>query len=121
MLGKQLSKYVGLSLGAYGVVFLSIYVLTDLFGLNPSASFFITYFFTYIWCFFAQSSIFSVERSRKNAIKFVLHILVFFGFSNVVFNLLLGREVQYLLATGLTILIVFPLRFLSSKYLVFND
>jgi len=118
---EEFSKYAIISLIGYPIIFIILYILVDVFGINKSIAFFITYTISYIIIYFVQLKlIFKKSHSFKKSIKFLIHIGVFFLLVNLIFNGLIIIKIQYLIATALTIVILFPIRFLSYKFFVYR-
>jgi len=114
-------KYALVSFFSYGFVFLGLFVFIDLLKINKSVSFFIVYLLAYAMLYFVQLKyLFQQEHDHGKLVKFLLHIGFFFVCNNLLFNLLVWIGFHYILATVINIAILFPLRYLSSKLLVFT-
>lgn len=116
---KELLLYGIASLIIYLFVFAAIYILVDILRCNASISFFIVYLFAYPLAYSIQLVIFKKKRNFKNTFRFILHLMIFFALSNILFNFFYYFNSQHFKSTFLTILFVFPLRYFSSKYFVF--
>lgn len=107
------------SVGMYALVFLFLGFFVEVTKLSPGLSFLITYTLLYPLTFLVQLKIFKSRFERKQMIRFGLHIAIFYVLSNVIYNLILMLEWHYMLVACVTVGIIFPLRFLSSKLFVF--
>ncbi|GEM_PF-1674850 len=117
----QFIKYVLVSIFSYCYVFIGLYVLIDVFRVNKSLSFFIVYLIAYAMLYFIQLKyLFKQKHEHQKLVKFLLHIGFFFICNNLLFNLLIWIGLHYFIATAANILLLFPLRYLSSKFIVFK-
>jgi putative flippase GtrA len=115
-------KYVLISIISYAFVFAGLFVLIDFLKLNKSISFFIVYLLAYAMMYFVQLKyLFQQEHKHEKLIKFIIHIGIFFVCNNLLFNLLIWLGFHYLIATSVNILFLFPLRYVSSKFIVFKN
>lgn len=118
---EHLIRYLLISLVGYAYVFINLYILIDHFKINKSIAFLITYSVWYLFLYFIQLKLlFKSSHKRIKLIKFCFFLGVFYLFSNFTYNLGLYLELNYMVATTLTILILMPLRFIISKYYVFK-
>lgn len=118
---KQISKYISISVLGYGYVFLSLYVMITIFELNKTISFLIVYGVLYFFLYFIQLKIlFKTESNTTKIIKFCLSLILFYIISNILFYFFTEIGFNYLIATFITITIIFPLRFVVSKYYVYK-
>ena len=118
---KQFINYILASVAGYVLVFASLYFCVEILSLDPRVSFFVTYLWIYVLSFFMQRAIFSSEEYKKAVPRFIGHILFFLLIGNSLFNLLYYLGLNYIESTIGVIVLIFPFRFLSSKYLVFRD
>jgi len=121
-LQKQILKYVGLSLIIYAGIITALYILVDVGNLNKVYSYVIIYALAYLIDYLINLKyIFLVKNSLKVFIKYSLHILFFYFLNIYLYKVLLGYGVHYLIATWMLIFVLFPLRFLSYKFLVYRE
>lgn len=118
---KEVISYVSASTVLYILLFSGLFILIDILNVNASISFFIIYALVYPLSYICQKLIFKNIISSNSVIKFILHILVFMFLSNITFNILLFLHLHYFLCSFITIAILFPMRFISSKYIVFRN
>lgn len=117
----QMFNYILASLITYGVVFLLLYFFVEIINLSYQKSYLLAYSFNYSFLYYVQKKyIFKTRHSKAKLIKFVLNIIVFFALSFLCYNFLLANDINYILSNFLTIILIFPLRFLSSKFIVFK-
>lgn len=118
---SEFTKYIFASALVYVILFTLLYLLIDLLQFNKSLGFFIAYLIAYPIAYLMQLYIFQKSKKKENVIRFIFHIAFFFLLSNLSFNLLIYLKIHHFLATIITIFITFPLRFLSSKLIVFRN
>ena len=120
--GKYFLGYGVIAAITYSVLFTVIYVLADKFEINSQIAFGIAYLIGYTMSYTLQSNyLFKSGHSTKILIKYFSQICVFFVAGNLIFFLFESVfRVHYSVATILTILLLFPLRFLYSKKIVFK-
>lgn len=120
-LSEQIVRYIGISIFSYGFVFISLYILVDVFQVDESLSFLLVYGVAYLLLYSIQLKfLFKTSHEKRKLIKFILSLLLFYIISNLLYNLFLYVNVNYLISTALTIVILAPLRFLTSKYYVYK-
>lgn len=118
----QIKRYVLISLLSYLYVFGMLYLLVDTWNFNKTISFLIVYGFIYLFLYAIQLKyLFQTQHKSKKLIKFIFSILFFYILSNLFFNLFLYLQVNYLLATVLTIALLFPVRFLVLRNIVYRS
>ncbi|MBB5269156.1 putative flippase GtrA [Algibacter amylolyticus] len=118
---KQLIKYIGISIIGYCFVFLSLYLLVDRLNVDKSISFMIVYGVAYVLLYSVQLKfLFNKAHNKYNLIRFCFSIFSFYILANIFYNIGIYLEINYLISTILTVIILMPLRFLVSKFLVFK-
>lgn len=118
---KQLIKYINISIIGYGFVFVSLYVLVDLLKVNKSISFMIVYGVSYILLYSVQLKyLFNTTHNKYKLIRFCISIISFYALANLLFNIGVYLKINYLISTVLTVILLMPLRFLVSKFIVFK-
>jgi hypothetical protein len=117
----EITKYAFLSLVGYGFVFLFLYIFIDIFQFNTSYSFLIVYGTWYLMLYSLQLRfLFNTTHSKKRFLKFCIYLVVFYITANVLFNLGIYFKLNYLIATLITVMVLMPLRFLTTKYFVYK-
>ena len=118
---KQLIKYVNISIVGYGFVFISLYILVDFFKINKSISFMIVYGVSYILLYSVQLKyLFNTTHNKYKLIRFCISIISFYVLANLLYNIGVYLKINYLLSTVITVVMLMPLRFLVSKFVVFK-
>lgn len=118
---REIFKYAFLSLVGYGFVFLFLYILIDVIQFNTTYSFLIVYGSWYLMLYSLQLRfLFNTTHSKKRFLKFCIYLIVFYITANILFNLGIYFNLNYLIATLITILVLMPLRFLTTKYYVYK-
>ena len=118
---SQILKYIIISLWGYGFVFISLYVLVDLFKFNKSIAFMIVYGVSYLMLYTIQLKLlFKTTHSKAKLFKFCLGLIFFYVLANVFYNTFNYFEINYLISTFITILILTPLRFIISKFFIYK-
>jgi putative flippase GtrA len=81
----------------------------------------VIYAIWYLLLYFIQLKLlFKTNHKKNNLIKFCVFLLVFYLLANLLYNIGIYLKLDYILATVITILILMPLRFIVSKYYVYN-
>lgn len=118
---KLFRKYVALSLIGYGGIFLGLFVLVDLLKINKSLSFFIIYGLTYLYLYIIQLKfLFKSKHDFTKLLRFYGSLIFFYVLANIIFNAGLEINLNYLVSSALTIIILMPFRFVVSKFFVFK-
>lgn len=120
-LSTQIIRYICISIFSYGFIFISLYILVDIFQVNESLSFMLIYGVVYLLLYSIQLKfLFKTSHQKRRLVKFILSLLTFYIISNLLYNLFLYTNINYLISTALTVMILAPLRFLTSKYYVYK-
>lgn len=115
-------RYILISLISYGFVFSGLIILIKYLNLDKSLAFLIVYGVNYIFLYAVQLKyLFKSRHNFSKLIRFIVFIGTFYLIANVLYNIILGFEVSYLIATLLTVLILMPLRIITSKFYVFKN
>lgn len=118
---RDSAAYVAVSLAAYALVFSLMFVFVDVAGLGKSLAFFITYAIAYVFDYVSNLRVvFRREHSRERLVKYVVYLAVFFGLANGLFYVVSLLHLHYLLETFITLATLFPLRFLTLRFVVFR-
>ena len=118
----QISKYLGVSLLMYVLIFLVMYITVDIIGISEINAYVITYVIAYVADYLINLRyLFYSDHSRLRVLKYLIHILFFLAIGSVIFKLLLLTNMHYLIATIMSAVALFPFRFLAHKFLVFRD
>lgn len=117
----EIVKYVLLSIGGYVYVVVCLYVFVDWLGFNESISYMGIYFFAYLFDYYLTLRlIFHKEHKTLVLIKYIVYLGVFFALNNLLFNGFLWLDMHYVVASVAVIAILFPLRFIAVKFVVFK-
>jgi putative flippase GtrA len=129
LLSKSLSgllrdsvAYIAVSVVGYGMIFGLMFLFVDVVGLERSFAFFMTYLFAYVFDYISNLMVvFRKGNSHQRLFCYLIYLIFFFFVGNVVFYAVVYFvKSHYLLETLLTMLILFPLRFFTLRYLVFR-
>lgn len=119
---NQLIRYVLISCIGYTFVFSGLYLLIDVMHIHKSIAFMIIYGLSYLLLYILQLQfLFKTKHTRDKLIRFCISILAFYMLANLLFNIGVYLDLNYLIATVLTIGILFPIRFIVSKFVVFKS
>lgn len=119
---KLFIKYVLISLISYGFVFSGLILLVDVFNVNKTKAFIIVYAVNYIFLYVVQLRyLFNIEHHIRKLTRFVGFILFFYLLANIIYNIGLKLNINYLLSSALTIVILMPFRLIASKKFVFKS
>ncbi len=118
---KQVLRYGLVSVGGYLTVILLMYFCVNFFHIPKTGAFVLVYALVYVAQYFVNLRyLFGGVHAWSKVVKFVVHIFVFLIVGVWIFNVLIEWRVSYLLAAPLATITLFPLRFLSFKFLVFK-
>lgn len=118
----QLKRYVLISLFSYIYIFGMLYLLVDIWKFNKTLAFLLVYGFAYLFLYTVQLKyLFKTQHKNKKLVKFVVTILFFYIISNLLYNLFLFLNINYLIATVFTIALLFPIRFLVLRNIVYRS
>ncbi|WP_431158436.1 GtrA family protein [Winogradskyella poriferorum] len=110
-----------ISLIGYCFVFSGLFLFVDVLNINQSLAFMIIYGLSYMLLYFLQLKVlFQTQHTKGKLIKFLLSIFVFYVLANLLFNIGVYLNLNYLIATVLTIGLLFPIRFMVSKFIIFK-
>lgn len=119
---KLVFRYILISIFGYSFIFGGLYILVDWFEVNKTVSFVIIYGLNYIFLYSIQLTLlFKTKHSSKKLIRYISSILLFYLCANLLYNFGLKLNLEYMLSSILTVVLLMPLRFLVSKLLVFRD
>ena len=119
---KLAIKYILLSLVSYSFVFVGIIFLVEFSGISETMSFIIIYAINYLFLYIAQNKyLFKTKHDPNKLIRFIIYLVVFYILTIILFNTGTKLGLQYLITTALTIIILFPLRLLILKKVVYKD
>ena len=119
---KLAVKYILLSLLSYGFVFAGIIFLVEVLNISKNISFAIIYAINYLCLYTTQNKyLFKTKHNSSKLIRFIIYLVIFYLLAIFLFTIGTKIGLQYLLATGTTIIILFPLRLLILKKVVYKN
>lgn len=117
----QILKYLGVSIAMYASIFFGMYIAVDIVGISEMQAYVITYAFAYVVDYLINLRyLFYRDHSWLTVIKYISHILFFWGCGVIIFKILITIHIHYLVATLLTAIALFPLRYLAHRLIVFK-
>ena len=118
------SKYTTASVVSFVSIFALMFIFVDILKIGLRVSYFIIYIFAYIADYLINLKIiFLKTHNMKTVKKYLLQLPIFFVLRNVLFNfftLFAFFKVNYILSTILVVAILFPLRFLVQKNIIYK-
>lgn len=118
---SQIIRYTYISIWGYAFVFVSLYLMVQVLKINESVSFMIVYGISYLILYSLQLKyLFKTKHDNSKLFRFCFSLLFFYALANLIYNICIHYQVNYLISTSLTIIILFPLRFIISKYFVYK-
>lgn len=116
-----LIKYFSVSIAVYLLILGGMYWLVDWLKLGKIESYLIVYLCAYVTEYVVTLKfVFHSNHQSLKVFKFIVHTSISIILGTFFYDGLLGINVNYLLATFLTALILLPLRFFSNKYFVYR-
>lgn len=117
----QTFRYIFVSISAYLLVLALMFFFVDIFGLNSSLAFFITYALAYVFDYISSLRfVYNKKHNTKKLVIYVCYLLTFFLIGNAVYFFLKELGFNYIIQTFLAMVLVFPLRYRALKYIVFK-
>lgn len=119
---KLVFKYILLSLLSYGFVFGGIILLIEIFNISEIISFITIYTINYLLLYTLQNKyLFKTRHNNSKLIRFIIYLVVFYFVAIILYDTGINFGFHYLVSTALTIIILFPLRLLVLKKIVYKD
>lgn len=106
----------------YGIVFLSMILFVEFVGLGNRLSFLISYMIAYVFDYFANLNVlFYKNHSNSRLFLYFFYIIFVAAIGNILFLMLESAlNFNYIILTFFTMVILFPLRFVILKYVVYR-
>lgn len=118
---EEIIRYVVISILSYAYIFVSLFLMVNFLKINETISFMTVYGIAYLLLYSVQLKyLFKKEHNKHKLIRFCLTLLFFYGLANLIYNICIYNNVNYLISTILTIVLLFPLRFIVYKYFVYK-
>ncbi len=115
-------RYIFISLLSYGFVFSGLILLVNFLKVNKTKAFIIVYGINYIFLYIVQLRyLFKTNHNTYKLIRFISFILFFYLCANFMYNVGLNLNLNYLVSTAFTIIILMPFRIIVSKLFVFKN
>lgn len=64
--------------------------------------------------------LFKTSHKKDKLIKFFINLIIFYLIANLLYNIGIYLKLDYMFSTAITVLILMPVRFIVSKYYVYN-
>jgi len=117
-----LSKYLLISVIGYKFIFISLYILIDVFHINKLLSFIIVYGITYLLLYGVQLNLLFYKKHDSNKLlRYVLSIIFFYLAANLIYFVGLKTGLHYFLSSAIAIFVLIPLRFLVYNFYVYKN
>lgn len=117
----ELLRYVGVSIFGYLTVFILMYLLVGGLKLNPQVAYFFTYFVVYVIDYTATLLlVFRKNHDQEKVKRYLAFLVVFFILNNLLFRSFTILGLNYIVAVVGVMVLLFPLKFISSKLVVFK-
>jgi len=118
---KELFGYILIAAFNYPILFGLMFMFKNYFLLKDQLCFFFSYLIAYLIAYILQTKLFKSGHKNRIAVKYLLQIVIFFSIGNLLFFIFNGKmDINYLWSTLAVICLLFPLRFLFSKFVVFK-
>jgi len=118
---KEIIGYALIAAFNYPILFGFMFIFKNYFLFEDQLCFFLSYLIAYFVAYILQTKLFKSGHKNSIAFKYFLQIVIFFSVGNLLFFLFNGKmDLNYLLATLIVIGLLFPLRYLFSKFVVFK-
>jgi len=118
---RSLLRYVLVSAQSYIFILLFIYIFVDYFNVNKRISYLFIYGLNFLIVFFLNSKfVFKSKADYKTVLRYIFFLFFVYCMSYSLFELFLFVNLDYLIATFLSMAIGFPIKFFVSKKIVFK-
>ncbi len=118
---KYISRYIIISIVGYSIIFFGLYLFIDVLKVNKTISFLIVYAFNYMFLYMVQLKyLFMTNHNSKKMIRFLIYLFFSYLIATLLFFVLTSFNLQYLIATVLTVIILFPLKLFVLKKVVYK-
>ncbi|MBF0413596.1 MAG: GtrA family protein [Desulfamplus sp.] len=118
---NQLIRYCLASIIGYSLVFIGTFFFHKIIGMLPEVSYFITVTLVYIIQYILNTKyVFNSKFSKASLTKYIIMLILFWGFNNILYNILLKiLNIQYLTAVLINIAFFSFARFFIQKRFIF--
>jgi hypothetical protein len=116
-----IEKYLVLVFFGVIVIYEVNIVGVELFKINPQITYIIASGLNIILGYFGNLYIFKQKPSKKNSVKYIFYLFMFFAANNLLFMFWIKFfNIHYLIAIAFNALFIPLAKFLSYKFLVFS-
>ena len=117
---KESSRYIFISMMFYIYVFLGLWILVEAIQLNSLLAYICIYASAYIINYVITLKwVFRANHKNLIAIKYLIYLFFFLVINSLMYKILLDY-LYFMNAAFLVAVILFPLRYISSKFLVYK-
>lgn len=121
LIKTEIFRYIIISIISYVYVFFTLILFVNVFKVNESLSFMIVYGIAYLFLYSIQLKfLFKTEHDKYKLIRFCISLLFFYVIANILYNICIYFSINYIISTAITIIVLFPIRFIVSKYFVYK-
>ena len=115
------ARYLSVSASVYFFILIGMYLLVDVLRAGKVAS----YVFIYLLAYVAEyvmtlTLVFRSAHHVLKVVKFVVNTAAFLALGTLLFKVLIGAGVNYLVGTVGVAAILLPFRFVANKYFVYR-
>lgn len=115
----EIVKYIFVSVVGYLYVLGFLYIFVGFLNFNESFSYFVVYLSAYVFDYILTLKlVFKKEHKSTVLIKYLIYLSLFFAFNNFLYNVALYFNIHYIASSVIVIMILFPLRFFTLKFIV---
>ena len=117
----KILDYIRISLIGYGFLFFSVYCCVELIGLRDDISVAVVYFIWYVIQYGLHVKSFAPNgHDSRNLRNYILFIVCNYFITNGLYALISINNWSYNIKLGITILVLFPLRFLFINKVLYH-
>lgn len=118
---NQLIKYALASIIGYFLVFIGTFFFYRVIGLLAEVSYCITLTLVYIIQYILNTRyVFNSKFSKASLTKYIIMLILFWGFNNILYNILINiLNIQYLISILVNIVFFSFIRFFIQKKFIF--
>lgn len=121
ILKHSLIRYISISILGYSLLSFLMLVFVDIFNISKTISFGISYFILLLLDYMLNIHfVFKTKHNNRMIAKYVLYLISSQIINTWFYSFLISLNINYFLCSYITMLSLFPLKFLASKYFVYK-
>lgn len=117
---QQPAKYILISFFMYFYIFISLWVYVEICNFNDIYSYFFIYFSMYVLDYYLTLKwVFQKKHSKNIFIKYLIYLVSFLLLNTYIYKTI-SSYIFYMHAAFIVAILIFPLRYVVSKKIVYK-